>query len=383
MAPAQRAVGTGIIRYEPRLLGEVAALQTRLWSPDRELNARYFRWKHEENPCATEPRVFLAQQGRRLVAMRGFFGSRWEGGALAEPVPLPIATDAVVTADQEGSGVMATLMARALADLAAEGVPLVLNLNASPVTLISSLAAGWRATGPLETFRHGQGQAPRNRLREWLTGMPILWRAAHGRLFDTAEERRPFAALDRRGPGRLRQVSGQLRLSAEARPAEMADLIARAGHDGRLRQVRDAQWLAWRYANPLAAYRFIYWEDRRLEGFIALQKSVSRNADRLHVSIMDCETADGAIANSLLRAVAAAVPDQPVLAWRRALPRAAADALCGAGFREHPLAGAMARQRPCLLVKAPGAATASGRWTLGGLDAVDLRNWDLRRLYGD
>jgi hypothetical protein len=40
-------------------------------------------------------------------------------------------------------------------------------------------------------------------------------------------------------------------------------------------------------------------------------------------------------------------------------------------------------QHPCLLVKKPGHRGTAAPWTLGGLDALELDNCDLRRLYGD
>jgi hypothetical protein len=371
-----------IVPWEPRLLTAVATLQTRLWSPDPALNERYFRWKHEQNPCFVAPAVYLAMRGARAIAMRGFFGSSWESRGDGAPAPLPIATDAVVAAGHEDTGATRVLMRVALDDLARRGYPCVLNLNASPVTLMSALAAGWTASSPLDSHARPAPLPHICRLRDALRRVPLAWRLSKRPLLDSAEERHPFRAFDRHGGARLRRLDAALTTGREPRPADMAALIRRIGHDGRLRQVRDERWLTWRYANPLAAYRFVYCGDRELEGFIVLQKALSRHADRLRVTIMDCEAVNAEVMARLLRALPAVVDGQPLLAWRRALPREAARLLGTAGFVPQPLDGALARQRPCLLMK-PLVPPDGAGWRPGGLDPADLESWDLRRLYGD
>lgn len=368
-----------VVPYEERFLGQVADLQRRMWSPEPEFNERYFRWKHARNPCIPGPHALLALDSGRVVAMRAFTGSRWEGGTLAAPLPLPLACDAVVAGEHENSGLIGALTSAGLDALAARGFPLVLNLHASPVTMLGALAGGWRATAPLEALRLAPTGTDGNRAREWLQRQPLLWRLARQPWLDTAEERRPFGALERRAAAGLHAAGAALSLEAEPPVADIAELVTRLGHDGRLRQVRDPAWLEWKYANPLAAHRFLCWRERRLEGYVALEKSLSRNADRLEVAIVDCEGATPGIVELLLGTTIALLADQPLTAWRRALPAVAAQLLDRLGFEARPAGNALARQCPCVLVKRLGGAEPR----VGGLDALDLGNWDLRQAYAD
>ena len=81
--------------YRPELHAQVLDLQTYLWSPDRAVNAAYFEWKYERNPYLREPLIHLACRDGEVVAMRGFFGARWEAGRPGRAVDAPCAGDLV------------------------------------------------------------------------------------------------------------------------------------------------------------------------------------------------------------------------------------------------------------------------------------------------
>jgi hypothetical protein len=104
----------------------------------------------------------------------------------------------------------------------------------------------------------------------------------------------------------------------------MAELVARRPWDGRIRHLRDAEYFAWRFRDPLHDYRFLYWDDGGLRGYPVLQRYVSDRADHGCVNIAD---------------VAAAC-------W------------CS-GWVSPP----------------------DQHWKLGGRDLLNIRDWDLRMLY--
>ena len=80
----------------------------------------------------------------------------------------------------------------------------------------------------------------------------------------------------------------------------MADLVARQAYDGRIRHVRDARYLAWRFQNPLHEYRFLLAGGDRLHGYLVLQAyRLSRHGA---ANIVDWEASDPAVRRALLHA---------------------------------------------------------------------------------
>ena len=82
-----------------------------------------------------------------LVGMRGFYGSRWEGGVPARQLPVLVADDLLVGEHHRDRGLVTQLMQAAFEDLRGSGARFVLNLSGGPLTVLNSLAMGWRSIG--------------------------------------------------------------------------------------------------------------------------------------------------------------------------------------------------------------------------------------------
>ena len=136
-----------IVSHCPAHKGQLAALQTNLWTTDINQAARYLEWKHEENPYVKEPLVYLAFHGRELVGMRRFYGARWEVGS---PPEICSADDFVIAPQHRDRGLATIIMNAAFGDLARRGHQYVFNLSGGQTTVLSSLAMGWKSAGPLE-----------------------------------------------------------------------------------------------------------------------------------------------------------------------------------------------------------------------------------------
>ncbi len=78
----------------------------------------------------------------------------------------------------------------------------------------------------------------------------------------------------------------------------MTNLVEQIWGDGRIQHVRDQCFFAWRFQNPLSMYRFLFWEDTYLQGYLVLQASVY--ADREQISIVDWEATDPEVCADLL-----------------------------------------------------------------------------------
>ena len=124
-----------IVSYHSAHKGQVAALQSYLWTRDASLAARYFEWKYEENPYLKEPLIYLAFQGSELVGMRGFYGAQWELGRPREVCTVLVADDLVISPRHRDRGLVTLIMKAAFEDLANRGYRHVFNLSGGRVTV--------------------------------------------------------------------------------------------------------------------------------------------------------------------------------------------------------------------------------------------------------
>ena len=351
-----------IVPYAPGLEPQIIQLQTHLWGGDMARNTAYLHWKYIDNPFLDEVLIRVALCDGRAVAMRGLFGALWEVDGSAPRHLLPYADDFVVVPEHRNRGVASQVMKAALDAGSQRGFPFAVSLSAGAVTFVSSLAAGWRAAGSYQSA--------------WRAMKPTRWSERLGALRRAFAPRGVFERLDRAAGQRAAQVS----LSSEPRPQAMADLVARLPWDGRIRHVRDAAYLGWRFRNPLHEYRFLFWEERGLQGYLVLQRYLSERADQSCVSIVDWEAADEGVRAGLLQAaldwgrfarvhVWTINASEPVRALQRRHGFAAADA-----------DGVRARSSG-LLVRRLVDARSGEPWTLGRRDLLDIADWDLRMLY--
>jgi hypothetical protein len=365
-----------IVSYRPEHKRQVSALQTLLWSTDPDLGVRHLEWKYGENPYVKEPLIYLAFQGGELVGMRGFYGSKWELGSPAESHSLLVADDAVIAPAHRDRGLVTMIMRAAFEDLAKRGYDYVLNLSGGPVTVVGSLAMGWKSVGPLDPIGRQSGSPIHRRLRQFLERKPLLWRYARSPILHSAGENRPFAALDRKARIRL---GGSIRIEREPSPEAMSELVTRIGHDGRIRHVRDAEFFAWRFRNPLGEYRFLYSGKSRLDGYLVLKSARPSAMESKRVKIVDLEATQSSSRSELLDAAIRLGRFPDLFAWGATLPHDTRSYLGSRDFKPVDLEW-RARGCPCVLVR-PVSPRPAGDWVLGNCRLSDLANWDMRMLY--
>lgn len=367
-----------IVRYEPGLKAQVAELQRHLWGHDVALNRAYLEWKYEQNPYIAEPLVCLAVSSGQVVGMRGLFGSQWEVGTGSETALVPCADDLVIAPEHRNRGLVAQIMSGTVDELASTGYRYAFSLSAGAITMIASLASGWRGVGSMrEAQRKREGLL--DRLPAGLRKVPILWRYAeavarlHHRL-----ERPLFMSLDRPAQ-RVRPPHGApVRVEQTPRVEAMAELVRRLGHDGRIRHVRDERYLAWRYRNPLHEYRFVYWERERLEGYLVLQ--ATRSAPGRGINIVDWEATSPAIREELLLAAVRWGGFSQLTIWTATLSGDMLPVISRAGFL--PVASRSRRSTsPNILVWDARRQMPAQDIVLGGRRLLDPASWDMRMVY--
>ena len=153
-------------------------------------------------------------------------------------------------------------------------------------------------------------------------------------------------------------------MARDARPDAMAELVEGLATDGRIRHVRDAEYFAWRFRNPLHEYRSCTRGTRRLTGYLALRRARSERFDRVGVYLADWEAGDIRTKQALLDAAIRWGGFSHMVAWSATLPDDTRRLLHEAGF---VVAGLPARGLPCVLARpcAPASRQGNGPWPGG------------------
>ena len=367
-----------IAAYEPGQKAAVARFLRGIWSPDEAVNASYIEWKFERNPYAAGSMLYLAFCGDELVGARGFYGSMWEAGVPAKRFPFLLADDLLIAQEHRKVGLFNHLMRYALADLARRGHECVLSVSANEINVLGSLATGWQGAKPWRLLtRKTLARKVWARLRLAAARVPGLSRWLHARRVTAPPDPLLFG---RPGKDPLpARASGARRVEVlrEAPVDEMLRLVSGLPYDGRIRHVRDPEFLRWRFANPFSEYRFLVVRggDGALEGYAVLMRF--RHTLTPGIVISDLEARDGdavlAIVEHLTRSGRAGeltVAGASLQADREAIFRSH-------GFTDLAPRGE-ASAAPRILVKFAGKDAADS-WI--GKRLLDESAWDLRLLY--
>ena len=367
-----------IVRYEPAFRDQVAELQRHLWGNDVTINAAYLDWKYHQNPYLDDPLICLAVRAGRVVGMRGMFGARWEIGTPAEHVVVPCADDFVIAPEHRNRGLVAQIMNATIDRVAAAGYRYAFSLSAGPVTMMASLATGWRGAGSMRAAQRKGVDGLLVRAAARVRTLPLLWRYADPLARLQYRLKRPFADLDheaRRAPGPL---DARVRVEPAARVDAMADLVRRLGHDGRIRHVRDQRYLAWRYRNPLYEYRFLFRGTDRLEGYLVLR--ADREDPARGINVVDWEATTPALREELLRAAVDWGNFPELTIWTATVPTDTLAAVSRAGFVPMGV-GSRTRSSHTILVRDTRHPRPASDMMLGGRRLLDPAAWDMRMVY--
>ena len=191
--------------------------------------------------------------------------------------------------------------------------------------------------------------------------------------------RQPFRHLDK-AYNKRRFLHNRLQLSKTGRSKAMAELIQRIKHDGRIRHVRDEQYLKWRYMNPLHEYRFVYAGEPRLDGYLVLKRNISDLADSSEVSIVDWEAINTDLLEKLLQSVLLGGKFNRVVAWEANLSNDFRKILGKYDFKLELQKGVL-QQRPALILRSIRDNHDQSRQSIAGRHLLDFSDWDIRMIY--
>jgi hypothetical protein len=374
-----------IIQYRPEFKDQIVELQTYMWGPDLEKNAAFLKWKYHDNPYVDRPIIYLAVYQDQVVGMRGVFGTRWQIGRPPHLLNCVSDADGVVHPAHRRRGLLERMTMATLEDLAGSDNEYLVTLSANQMSGAAILKLGWCDVGLLETAlwypKRRQGSGFRRFVRQ-LPVLPSLYRRLrHHKDRGSSGSRSPFDALDRNG-ARARRERGVPVFSAPApRPEAMAELHDRVDSGERLHHVRDPEFFAWRFRNPMSTYRFLFYEESRLEGYLVLQASANQ-PDNGWVTIVDWEASSPQVRADLLRAATEWGNFGVLTVWTATLPDETRNLLGECGFRALGRAEDAVYQKS-LLLRTTRPTLVQADWVFANRRLLDMSSWDLRAIDSD
>jgi GNAT superfamily N-acetyltransferase len=362
------------VKYRPEFKNQLVELQKHLWSSDVTVNAAYLEWKYERNPYINTPLIYLALCAGKVVGMRGMCGARWQIGDSGQTFRVPIAGDLVIAPDHRNQGLYTKIMKAALTDLVDTDYRYVFNLSANPLNLLGSLTMGWRSIGHLQPMhRKSYRGVVLNRLQRYANKLSFL---------PSVKRRNPFDFLDRKALRDQGKVGLHVSVERAPRPQAMAELVERTTGDGRIRHVRDQEYFAWRFNNPLSSYRFLFWgKTTRIEGYLIMRSQLYNETFR--VNIVDWEATNPQVRSDLLEAAVRLQHSHSLRIWTATLPGAVKSLLQKKGFKLLTEAKSISRYRPTVLLRPVRDDMLKTDWLIAGRSLLDMGNWDLRMIYSD
>jgi GNAT superfamily N-acetyltransferase len=365
-------VNIEIIPFDPSLKDELVEFRRRNYETGFPESRDYLEWKYEQNPYIKGPIYYLARVDGRIVGMRGIYGTCWEHDRPQQATILPCADDWAVDREFRNRGVASLIMREAVEDLSRRGYEYVVNTSGGRITVVASIAAGWRSATPLEpVVRRSRDERMRHMVRTRLRGVRGAWRFIRSNSANVKSSDEPFRRIDQMETMRGTLPGSTIVAESKPRIDSMAGLIARLPYDGRIRHVRGTRYLTWRYKNPIRAHRFLYHErDGQLEGYLVLACWPECQLPTLPFHIVDWEGSDDTVRADLLHCAVETAQISELGMWTAGLSAQSRAVLDEAGFVKTDL-DQRERGMPCILVKQLGRETPIMTWMLGDGSILD------------
>ena len=138
---------------------------------------------------------------------------------------------------------------------------------------------------------------------------------------------------------------------------------------------------SYRFQNPLSEYRFLYWGEDEIEGYIVIQTSNQNNSSHSWVNILDWEASNENIRRDLLLTTLQTGAFDEVNIWAATLREESKETLREAGFKFND--DIEADSYPTVLIRPIPEALQAGEWKVRGMDILEINNWSIRGAYSD
>jgi Acetyltransferase (GNAT) domain len=368
-----------IISYRPEYHDQIVALHQYLWGGDAALRTAYIDWKYVRNPYLRELHIYLAMDSERVIGIRSFVGAKWQFGSPRQTLVLPLEADTIITPEHRNQGLVSLMMETAMKDLSENGYRYVLSLGTIPRLLMSDLKRGWRSIGSLGALQlkgavSGRKSLPHVRALLRKSRLAVaLYRKL--RKPPRASPRGRFDLLDRICDQKNGKLGRHISIAKSPRIAAMVQLRQEVVRDSRIRHVQDEEYYTWRLQNPASDYRYLFWDDSKLQGYLVLQ--ATRFFPAHPVALVDWCASSDEIHAELMRAAIQSTYPGDLFTWSATLSEGERGNLESAGFRLLPEGST---NNPWIAAACSVLEMPDHEWCLADQRLLDIKNCDFRLL---
>lgn len=266
-------------KYRPKYKKQVIDLMQYLWNFERSLWKPYFEWKFEANPYSDEPLAFVALDGEKVVAFRGY---------MIIPVQIEerrylcaVLADTVTHGDYQRKGLFSGVTKYSIQEIEKDNRFLIsLNSSSGGKTLYGYLKLGWK---PFCEREH-------------------LFRFTWSGII------RKFIAKSNDCNNRTTSEDG----FSISDVCNAEDIVAMPFFYNELTHQREEKLYQWRFLNPKETYKFAYSYDKQghLISYVVMYKIAADKWD-----IIDFNTTDKKDLRKLLNWVCKCLKPLYILLW--------------------------------------------------------------------
>ena len=325
----------------------------------RDERLAYFKWKYNDNPHSDTPPGVVALCDGKVVGFRGAFVSKWRVERTGETVGVLSISDSRVDPDHRRRGLSIAMTQFLMNELAAK-CPVFLNTTCGRTSHPGYVRMAFEPLAP-KTYLNRYG------------------------LFGLAAAMRTASAVEPLSKARIKfGTFGDIVVSREPRPAEMAAIIARREHAAdRLGLCQDEAFFQWRFGSPLPKYAF-YYLMKAGSAVAYVVMGVSPNNRRGY--ILDYADTDGSSLDELLRYVVDARDFDVISIYHFCAGGRLKQMLTRLSFKAGgllPLIERKLRGVFPVMVRPAKCDGADGAWLVGGLDIRSIDNWAIKGICSD
>lgn len=363
-------------------IDQIARLKTINWGLDFDVFRSYAKWNYLDRPHSNPPLIYFARVGEEIVAMRGAYETTWQVNKASPRFNALCSADLLILKEYRNKGLYKEFAEYVMEDLCKMGVRYFFSFTATPLNSMISLSIGWKAIGKINTMKN---QFRTNRpkaisLAKNLAGpraIKFLKKAGLNLILERRRKDDPQRndVIDNRARTHL---PSRMRLENRPRPLEMARLVDTTLPKDKITLVRDESFFAWRYNNPLSKYRFLYWYDDGLKGYLVLQSHLYSIESLGTFKILELEASNSSIKIELLNAVISIMNEGSISVWSNMLDQDSYEFLASKGFKEENSTKSVQDSLRTMLIRPIGKH--DDEIVFQGLNLLDSDNWDFKMI---
>lgn len=235
-------------KYSPEYKQQVLDLESSLWHFDDDKKLKYFKWKYEDNPYTDSPEAYIALDGDKVVAFRGYMVHQCK--YFDKIFYIAVAGDMVTHPQYRRMGLFKNITEFSMNEIDKQGnISVLTNSSSGGPTSFGYLSLGWK---PVCSRKHYFRFNLKGIVRSFFHKETVI--------------------------NEINEYKNNQRfvLSLTCKSKDMASVPFEYKQ---ISHVHDETYYSYRYANPLAKYVFLYKYDNKnqLQAYIVLlSKSQNR-----------------------------------------------------------------------------------------------------------